>query len=196
MSAVEQDLDEFLAGPEPDFDTEVAPPADADEADRRLRRLAKVRVEMAQIGEHAQAQIERINEWHARRVEVLAKRERWLEEGLEMWHRAVLAEDPSRKSISLPCGTLKSRVQQPVWEFDDDLFIAWALDEQHAPELVRVPEPKPQVDKVAAKKALIPATSGDCAEVPAVTEGGEVVPGVTVTVRPPSFTVVTEEVAD
>lgn len=44
--------------------------------------------------------------------------------------------------------------------------------------------------------SLIPATSGDCAEVPAVTEGGEVVPGVTVTVRPPSFTVVTEEVAD
>lgn len=200
MSAVEQDLDEFLAGPEPDFDTEVAPPADADEADRRLRRLAKVRVEMAQIGEHAQAQIERINEWHARRVEVLAKRERWLEEGLEMWHRAVLAEDPSRKSISLPCGTLKSRVQQPQWVFDDEVFIAWASE--HAPGLVRVPEPKPAVDKKAAKVALDDnvqdggvvvwhTVDGDTGEVFA-----ETVPGVTVTVRPPSFTVITEAVGE
>lgn len=197
MSAVEQDLDEFLAGPEPDFDTEAAPPADADEADRRLRRLAKVRVEMAQIGEHAQAQIERINEWHARRVEVLAKRERWLEEGLEMWHRAVLAEDPSRKSISLPCGTLKSRVQQPAWEFDDEVFIEWALEQGRHPELVRIPEPKPQVDRNAAKKALHlpPLTPGESC-VPIDEDTGEMVPGVTVTVRGPSFSVVTEAVGE
>jgi len=189
VSALEQDLDEFLAGPEPDFDTEVAPPADADEADRRLRRLAKVRAEMVQIGEHAQAQIERINEWHARRVEVLAKRERWLEEGLEMWHRAVLADDPSRKTISLPCGTLKSRVQQPVWEFDDEAFIAWARE--HAPELVRVPEPKPHVDKAAAKKTLrFEEQPGFDPTV--FTAEGEVVPGVTVQIRPPSFAIVTE----
>lgn len=191
MTAFEQDLDEFLAGPDPDYDQAPEPPQDADDADRRLRRLAKVRAEMAQIGEHAQAQIERINEWHARRVEVLAKRALWLEEGLEMWHRAVLADDPTRKSISLPCGTLKSRVQQPAWEFDDETFIAWASE--HAPELVRIPEPKPQVDKTAAKKALGFLAKEGSSNGIAVTDDGEVVPGVTVTVRPPSFTVVTDE---
>lgn len=72
MSAFEQDLDEFLAGPEPDYDQAPEPPRDADDADRRLRRLAKARAEMAQIGEHAQAQIERINEWHARWLAKLA----------------------------------------------------------------------------------------------------------------------------
>lgn len=194
MSAIEQDLDEYLAGPDPDYDTDPEPPQDADEADRRLRRLAKVRAEMAQIGDHAQAQIERINEWHARRVEVLANRERWLAEGLEMWHRAVLADDPTRKTISLPCGTLKSRVQQPVWDFDDETFIAWALEQDYATPLVRVPEPKPAVDKAAAKKALITQIEGAAPGEPrpAVTPEGEVVPGVTVTVRPPSFSVVTE----
>ena len=192
MSAVEQDLDEFLMGDEPDYDQAPEAPQDADRADEQLRRLAKVRAEMAQIAEHARAQIERINEWHARRVEVLAGKERWLEEGLEMWHRAVLADDPSRKSISLPCGTLKSRVQPPAWEFDDAVFLEWA--EVHAPELVRVPEPKPAVDKAAAKKALIPpATDHDDV---VVTADGELVPGVTVHVRGPSFTVVTEQAAD
>lgn len=189
MSALEQDLDEYLMGDEPDFDGPPEPPQDADRADEQLRRLAKVRAEMAQIGAHAQAQIERINEWHARRVEVLAGRERWLAEGLEMWHRAVLADDPSRKTISLPCGTLKSRSQQPVWEFDDEAFIAWASE--HAPELVRIPEPKPAVDKNAAKKALFALPEGG-GEV--ITEAGEVVPGAEVTFRGPSFSVVTEEV--
>ena len=191
MSALEQDLDEFMMGDEPDFDAPPEAPQDAERADMQLRRLAKVRAEMAQIGEHARAQIARIDEWHARRVEVLANRERWLVEGLEMWHRAVLADDPSRKSISLPCGTLKSRVQQPEWLFDDEVFIAWARE--HAPSLVRVPEPKPAVDRNAAKKALLTVEVGEGAH-SILTEEGEVVPGVTVTVRGPSFSVVTEKV--
>lgn len=118
MSALEQDLDEFLAGPDPDFDADPEPPQDADEADRRLRRLAKVRAEIAQVEEDAAREFDRINEWAERRYQVLHGRARWLQAGLEMWHRAVLADDPSRKTISLPCGTLKSRAQQPEWVFD------------------------------------------------------------------------------
>lgn len=203
MSAVEQDLDEYMAGPDPDYDQAPEPPQGADDIDQRLRRLARIRADIAEVDAHVAATVARAQMWAKSRLDGddpdsqyggLRGRERWEVEGLEMWHRAVLADDPSRKTISLPCGTLKSRVQQPEWVFDDEVFIAWAAE--HAPELVRIPEPKPQVDKTAAKKALIPATSGDCAEAPAVTEGGEVVPGVTVTVRGPSFTVVTEEVAD
>ena len=187
MSAIEQDLDEYLTGPDPDYDTDPEPPQDADEANRRLRRLARIRGDIAQVEETAARQIEQVNAWAERRYEVLHNRARWEQDGLEMWHRAVLADDPSRKTISLPCGTLKSRVQQPVWEFDDEIFICWAED--HAPDLLRV---RSQVDKAAAKKALFPANPADGSEAPTLTADGEVVPGVTVQVRPPSFTVVTE----
>ena len=70
---------------------------------------------------------------------------------------------------------------------DDAVFIAWA--ERHRPDLVRTPEPKPEVDKAAAKKVLVvPALAVDETGA-AVTVDGEVVPGVTVTVRGPSFSV-------
>ena len=106
MSAVEQDLDEFMMGDEPNYEAPPEPPQDADRADMQLRRLAKVRAEIAQVEEDAARQIDRINAWAERRYEVLHGRARWLQAGLEMWHRAVLADDPGRKTISLPCGTL------------------------------------------------------------------------------------------
>ena len=190
MSALEQDLAGFLAGDDPDFTAEPEAPQDADVANRRLRQLAKVRSEIMQVQQEAAAEMARIEGWLHARLDVLEGRQQWLAEGLEMWHRAVLSGDPSRKTISLPCGTLKARAQQPVWEFDEPTFLAWAVE--HAPDLVRVPEPKPQVEKAAAKKALIVTTIEPGATVPALTAEGEVVPGVTVTARPPSFTVSTE----
>lgn len=191
MSALEQDLTEYLAGPDPDYDTEPEAPQDADEANTRLRRLARIQAQIQWVEDQAATQIAQINAWAERRYEVLHNRARWEREGLEMWHRAVLADDPARKTISLPCGTLKARAQQPVWEFDDEVFLAWA--QEHAPDLVRVPEPKPQVEKAAAKKALVAVDPlGEGCGVHVVTAAGEVVPGVTVTVRPPSFTVSTE----
>ena len=186
MSGAEQwaDLTDDLA-PEPDYAEPAEPPQDADEVNKRLRRLAKIRADMVTAGDLAMAEVERINEWHARRVEVLANKERWLLDGLEMWHRAVLSDDPSRKTVSLPCGTLKATKQQPVWDFDEDTFLPWAS--LHAPELVRVPEPKPQVDRAAAKKALsaVQADGGGIT----LTDDGEVAAGVYVTVRPPKFTI-------
>lgn len=192
MSALEQDLDEFMMGDEPDYDAEIEAPRDADEVDRRLRRLAKVRAEIAQVEEHAARQIDQVNAWAEARYDVLHGRARWLAEGLEMWHRAVLADDPSRKTISLPCGTLKSRAQQPVWEFDDvDAFLAWARE--HRPELVRVKE---EPNRAEAKRVLLVPDDllpGVVAS-PYDDPSDEMVPGVTVTARPPSFTVTTEEV--
>lgn len=195
MSAVEQDLAEYLAGDEPNYEDAPDAPQDSAETERRLRRLAKVRADMAEVNATAQRQIDQAQDWRDERLMVLANKERWLVDGLEMWHRAVLADDPSRKTISLPCGTLKARQQQPVWEFDDEAFIAWALDNNDA--LVRIPEPKPAVDKAAAKKTLITQIEGAAPGEPrpAVTPEGEIVPGVTVTVRPPSFSVDTGEVS-
>lgn len=46
MSALEQDLDEYMMGDEPDWDAEPEAPQDADRADEQLRRLAKDTGEM------------------------------------------------------------------------------------------------------------------------------------------------------
>ena len=191
MSALEQDLDPEFMGDAPDLEAVPEPPQDAEDANRKLRRIAALKARIAEHDAFHQAETRRLDEW-LDRVETPIRREiRWLAEGLEMWHRAILSEDPGRKTISLPCGTLKSRSQPPQWVFDDDLFIAWALDEQNAPELVRIPEPKPQVDKAAAKKLLAPSPDG---QMVFDTGTGQVVPGVTVVVRGRSFSVVTEEV--
>lgn len=191
MSIAEQSLAEFLEGEQPDYDEAPEAPRDADEANTRLRRLARIRAEIGAVEDQARTQIDQIQAWLDARKATLANRERWLTEGLEMWHRAVLSDDPDRKTISLPCGTLSARRQQPVWEFDEPTFLAWAIE--HAPDLVRVPEPKPQVERAAAKKALHlpPLTEGESCR-PIDEDTGEMVPGVTVTVRPPSFTVSTE----
>lgn len=190
-------------GPEPDYDSEVGPPDDADQVNRRVRRLAKVRAEIAQVEEVAAAEIERIGDWAHTRTATLAAKALWLSDGIEMWHRAVLTDDPTRKTISLPCGTLKARAAQPAWEFDEAVFIEWAAE--HAPGLVRFPEPKPQVDRAAVKKTLTvhPSQPGvaDAAFMELVDEAtGEVlpkiVPGVTVTARPPKFTIDTDTEGD
>lgn len=188
MSALEQDLDPEFMGDEPNLAAVPEPPRDAEDANRKLRRIAALHARIAEHDAFHQAETRRLDEWLDRVETPLRRQIRWLAEGLEMWHRAVLADDPSRKTISLPCGTLKARAQQPVWEFDDEVFIPWA--EVHAPSLVRVPEPKPTVDKAAAKKELIADATGlDLV----VTSDGEMVPGVTVTVRPPAFSVTTED---
>lgn len=203
MSAAEQwdDLSDELAGPDPDWEQPAEPPQDADEVNRRLRRLAKIRADMVTLADLAMAEVERINEWHARRVQVMQGQERWLLDGLEMWHRAVLADDSSRKTISLPCGVLKATKQLPVWDFDEPAFVAWA--QEHAAELVRTPPaPDPVPDKAAVKKALSASAKADGAVIWKTVDTdsgevfGEVVPGVTVTVRPPKFTIDTSGVAE
>lgn len=191
MTAVDQDLAGYLAGDTPDYTAEPGLPDGHDDVNRRLRRLARIRAEITQVQQEAADEMARIELWLHARLDVLEGRQAWELEGLEMWHRAVLAEDPDRKTISLPSGTLKARVQQPEWSFDEPVFLAWA--EKARPELVRVPVPKPSIDKAAAKKTLIPDATGlDIV----VSPDGELVPGVTVTVREPKFVVDTSGGAD
>jgi len=181
-------LDAELAGPDPEYDAEVpAAPGDPEGVNRALRRLARHHRERDAVTAVHQAELDRVRDRLDARLEIVDKAIAWEEEGLGMYHRARLADDPTAKTLHLPSGTLKSRGQQPAWAYDDVVFIAWA--ERHRPDLVRTPEPKPEVDKAAAKKVLVvPALAADESG-PAVTVDGEVVPGVTVTVRGPSFSV-------
>lgn len=183
------DLIDDLAGPDPDYDVdEPADPGDVDGVNRALRRYARLQVERDAVVTVHQAEIDRIQARLDDRLQVIDKAIAWEAEGLQMYHRARLADDAAAKTIHLPNGTLKARAQQPAFEYDDDKFLAWA--QEHRPDLVRIPEPKPAPDKTAVKKALaVPALDEGETAAAVDPETGEQVPGVTVTVRGPSFSI-------
>ena len=172
------DLDADLGGDQ-DYDAPVEPFADIEGANRGLRRLARhLRERDAVVSVH-QAEIDRIQKRLDDRLEIVEKAITWETEGLELFHRGALAQDPTAKTLHLPYGTLKARAQQPAWDIDDTVFVPWAAE--HAPDLLRIVAPKP--DRTAMKTAL------KVTEDFPVTVEGEVVPGVVVTPRDPSFTV-------
>jgi len=183
-----EQLEVDMLGEPPDYETEAIEVPDAFEANRAIGWLARERRKRAALREVAEAQIEQVQRWleaaeakHVRAIEYHTGQ-------LAQYHAAVLAKNPKAKTIELPNGTLTSRAQQPVWEFDDEAFIAWARD--HAPEAVRYPPaPDPEIDKAEAKNALTRRDGKGRAIAFGVTEDGETPPGVTVTSRDPKFEV-------
>ena len=160
-----QDLDEHLIGDEDELHDDR--PMDLERAERLLRARARRIREMEQWEMVAQAERDRLEAWLADHRKRLSTE--WIDQQLEAFHRARLADDPRAKSISLPSGTLVARQGQPAWDINPDVFLPWA--QSHAPDLVRV---KHEVDRAAVKKALL-VEGGN-----AISADGEVVPGVQV----------------
>jgi len=171
-------------GDEPDYTLDPIPPRAADQADWFLRRLRNTQRRCTELHAIADAEHDTIDTWLGGQLEPLGRQIMWLTDSLAQFHRAVLDRDSAAKTIDLPHGVLKARVQAPEWTFDAEPFLAWA--QANAPELVRTPDPVPAVDKTAAKKALVLATNDDGATV--LSADGEVVPGVTVTLRDVKYT--------
>lgn len=170
---------------------------DEGSADWALRKLSKIRGQIAMVEVQADRQLgaileaiapylEPIKAWREEQVERFAKEAKHWEGVLVEYHRSVLAEDDNAISIKLAHGTLSSRKQPDKWDFDDDAVIAWAAD--HAPEFVRV---KQEVDKALIKRTVVAGLNGEVA-MPA---DETYVPGISVTVGERRFEVSTEGVA-
>jgi len=139
--------------------SQLAPPPDADRADRmlaaRTRQLARI-TEVHALATQRQAEI---REWESAQTGKLAGRVDWLTGSLTAWHAAVIRVDPSRTSIALPSGTLKAvKVSGGAeWEWSDDAAtLAYLAAEAAA--LVRTPAPaapKPAPDRAAVKSATV-----------------------------------------
>lgn len=167
--------------------------ADVDNADWALRKLTKVRAEIASVNATSAQKLEAIRmaiepwtepitDWQAEQLEKLAKEEGNWEALLMEFHKSIVAEDPKALTIERPYGTLKSRKSPDKWEFDEEAFLAWAA--ANAPEFVRV---KQEVDKPLVKKTVKMALNGEVAM-----PGTEVhVAGVSVTVGERKFEVET-----
>jgi len=177
------DLDAFLGGP--DFDSDPVAAVDTTDAIVKLRILARIRREIDEHNIIYAAELERLLDWHERRIQTLTRQEAWATSSLAQFHAAMLRDNPKATTLDLPGGKLVARKQQPAWEFGPE-FVTWAMSS--APDLVRIPEPVPAADKAAAKKAL--TITGESGEgVPVVDAQGELVPGVAVTFRGVKHTV-------
>jgi hypothetical protein len=138
---------------------------DASSADWALRKLAQARSRVAEHDALAAAEERRLHDWHRAVCEPVERDIEYFTSILRDWHEEQLAEDPKRKTISLPAGKL-SAAKNPdrVEVFDPETFIPWALENK--PDWVRT--------KYEPAKTEIKQAGG------VVPETGEIAPGVTV----------------
>jgi hypothetical protein len=136
------------------------------EADWALRKLAQARWQMRQNEKLAAAEKERIREWLEAANTGPERDATYFESILRNWHEEQLAEDPKRKTISLPAGKLAAAKNPDSIEVGSE-FIPWALE--HRPEWVRT---KHEPNKTEIKEA-----AGVDPETGEIAPGVSVVPG-------------------
>jgi len=189
MTNAHEDFEDALTGEEPDFAEEPSAPLDLDQATQWVAKVARARrLREEYVAAHTAAAA-RLNARLNERLSALDQQEEWYTEALVMYHRTVLATDTEALTIPTPAGTLKSRMGQPSWSYeDDDALLAWAVE--HANDVVDFPPPpEPRVNKARLKKALKESKVSDGV---VVTPEGEAVPGVKVTDAKRKFTVETD----
>lgn len=158
---------------------------DEDKATWALRKIASIEKVWGDYAEAREREIERIEKWFEEVTVPLERHREFFAALLRGFHEQQLAADPSKKTIKLPAGTLKSIAGQIRWTIDEEPFLKW-FDEDpdiavNMPELVKVTR---SPSKSAIKAAFEPR---DDRAVDPVT--GEVVPGVTVEPGQRSFKV-------
>jgi phage host-nuclease inhibitor protein Gam len=136
------------------------------EASWALRKLAQARRQIIDNQDLYAAEVARLDAWLEDACKGPEHDVAYFESILHAWHDEQLADDPKRKTVSLPGGKLEARQNPDSIEINDpDTFFPWARD--HAPpEWVRT--------KYEPNKAEIKKTGG------VVPSTGEIAPGVSV----------------
>lgn len=165
-----------------------------DRANRVVWRIGRLRAQLAEDEALYRSERERLDDWIGDARRRVGGQIEFLEGLAEVYHRRLLGEDRRRKTVKLPAGELQARKARDHWEINDAELIAWA-EAHDFPALVNRPAPK--VNRNAVKKHLahMPADGEDVHY--AVTDDGEVVPGVVVHVASDddlTFSVQTPEV--
>lgn len=153
MTAAMDDWNEITgADDEPDYSSEP-PDLPAVElealglANWHMREIDRIRRQKTELVSLFAAELARLKIRLEDRLSVLTGEERWHSIPVLNLHRALLAKDAKRKTITLASGTMKAVAQQPEWLYhepgvvpDDDVpenteaFVAWATE--HHPDLI------------------------------------------------------------
>jgi len=149
-----------------------------------VRHIGELRNAQADVRGVFDAEIARLTDRLQHRLEVLDRQIEWHAKPVRSLHAAILVNDPKRKTIHLPHGTLKARVatKPTVFINDPELVQEWAL--AHEPDLC----PPKQVQVTALRKILV--VRDDMRVIEPST--GELVPGVSASVPDPSFSIDTD----
>ena len=112
----------------PDQPERVLPAPDEDTADRLLRRSKRLDAEEERINELAERRIAEIEAWRADATAGLEPERERIHDSLELFMREWRRANPKRKTLTLPNGTLKTRVPSAgrVEVTDEHAFTAWA----------------------------------------------------------------------
>ena len=149
-----------------------------------LRKVRALRKQAEEVQEIASAEINHINDWRRAEMGKLEDNIAYFESLLYGYHLMVMEQDPDRKTIKLPHGTLQMRAQQPEYIRDDALLRPWV--EQNKPDYL-IPQPA-KLDWAGLKKAIevVGASTID-------PDTGENIPGLMIELREPKFSVKVED---
>jgi hypothetical protein len=188
---LEVTVDDTADGDEPAPTIELADPDGAARANWHLRHLDRIERLRLEARRAFDAELDRIERRREEVDAVYERRAEWHRRPVRDWHRAILAADPTRKTITLAYGELRSRTPQKpaVHVADRDAFIGWARD--HAPALLAITySPDRKAIEAAIGSSLAAAGSPMQGEsVPIVTGDGEIVPGVVHSLGDTSFSI-------
>ncbi len=150
-----------------------------------LRRIARLRNDLDTTDAVYRKELARIEDRLNERREIIGRQIAWHEQPLRQLHTRLLADDPKRKTIEMPNGTLRMRVSTtPKVVVDDpDGLAEWALTA--APDL-RPPTPRVLVS--ALRKQVTVTDDGKVVH----TATGEIVPHVSTQIPDPTWNVDTE----
>lgn len=157
------------------------------QANWALRKIADARKKLARDQETAKAEIERIQQWLKMSESEAARTEERMTALLHEYYAPQFQTDPKTKTYRLPSGKVQWRAQQPQFNRDDASLLAF-LKSREMTDFIETKE-TPKWGELKKRVQVV----GEHVVVKDGKMAGEIIDGVEVVHRPPTFRVVTTE---
>jgi len=160
---------------------------DDNQADWALRKIARARQDLKEAEETAAIEIEKINRWLDGQRDESLRTERFFTALLQEYYEPRFMTNPDKKTYKLPSGKVQRRTQQPQFDRDNEALLAW-LKQREMTDYIEVKE-TPKWGELKQQVQVV----GEHVVIKDGPLKGEIVDGVEVVHRPPTFRVVTTE---
>ena len=157
------------------------------QANWALRKIADARKKLARDQETAKAEIERIQQWLKMSESEAARTEERMTALLHEYYAPQFQTDPKTKTYKLPSGKVQWWAQQPQFNRDDTALLAF-LKSREMTDFIETKE-TPKWGELKKQIQVV----GEHVVVKDGKMAGEIIDGVEVVHRPPTFRVVTTE---